>query len=59
MPLDPKRTISELKELRGLTGDANGAQRVAWTQTLAESARVVCGQGCAIADRASLRRSGE
>ncbi len=33
MPLDPKRTISELKELRGLTGDANGAQRVAWTQT--------------------------
>ena len=33
MPLDPKRTVSELKELRGLTGDANGAQRVAWTQT--------------------------
>ena len=33
MPLDPKRTVSELKELRELTGDANGAQRVAWTQT--------------------------
>jgi len=31
MPLNPKRTISELKELRTLTGDANGAQRVAWT----------------------------
>jgi N-carbamoyl-L-amino-acid hydrolase len=31
--LDPKRTISELKELRELTGDSNGAQRVAWTQT--------------------------
>ncbi len=33
MPLDPKRTIAELKELRALTGDANGAQRVAWTDT--------------------------
>jgi len=31
MPLNPKRTILELKELRALTGDANGAQRVAWT----------------------------
>jgi len=33
VPLDPKRTIAELKELRELTGDSNGAQRVAWTQT--------------------------
>jgi beta-ureidopropionase / N-carbamoyl-L-amino-acid hydrolase len=31
MPLDPKRTIAELKELRELTSDANGAQRLAWT----------------------------
>jgi hydantoinase/carbamoylase family amidase len=31
MSLDPKRTVAELKELRALTGDANGAQRVAWT----------------------------
>src|SRR5882724_1967958 len=31
MPIDPKRTIAELKELRDLTGDENGAQRVAWT----------------------------
>lgn len=31
MPLDPQRTISELKELRVLTGDENGAQRVAFT----------------------------
>src|ERR1019366_7019952 len=28
---DPKRTIAELKELRALTGDDNGAQRVAFT----------------------------
>ena len=28
---DPKRTIAELKELRSLTGDEHGAQRVAFT----------------------------
>jgi N-carbamoyl-L-amino-acid hydrolase len=33
MPLNPQRTIAELKELRALTGDENGAQRVAWTET--------------------------
>jgi N-carbamoyl-L-amino-acid hydrolase len=33
VPLDPKRTIAELKELRELTGDEDGAQRVAWTET--------------------------
>jgi N-carbamoyl-L-amino-acid hydrolase len=33
MALDPSRTVAELKELRELTGDANGAQRVAWTGT--------------------------
>src|SRR5439155_23262419 len=27
------RTVDELKELRELTGDENGAQRVAWTET--------------------------
>ena len=32
-PLDPKRTVAELKELRLLTSDENGAQRVAFTQT--------------------------
>src|SRR5436305_5602797 len=33
MGLDPKRTVTELEELRDLTGDENGAQRVAWTDT--------------------------
>ena len=33
MALDPYRTVAELKELRELTGDENGAQRVAWTDT--------------------------
>lgn len=31
--LNPKRTVAELKELRALTGDENGAQRVAFTET--------------------------
>jgi N-carbamoyl-L-amino-acid hydrolase len=33
VPLDPSRTVAELKELAELTGDENGAQRVAWTDT--------------------------
>ncbi len=33
MALDPSRTVAELKELAELTGDENGAQRVAWTET--------------------------
>jgi hydantoinase/carbamoylase family amidase len=32
-PLDPKRTVAELKELRRLTSDENGAQRIAFTKT--------------------------
>jgi beta-ureidopropionase / N-carbamoyl-L-amino-acid hydrolase len=31
MPLDPKRTVAELKELRTLTGNDDGAQRLAFT----------------------------
>jgi N-carbamoyl-L-amino-acid hydrolase len=31
--LDPGRTVDELRELRELTGDEDGAQRVAWTDT--------------------------
>ena len=37
MPLDPKRTVAELKELRALTGDADGAQRVAFTPKWGEA----------------------
>jgi hydantoinase/carbamoylase family amidase len=33
MPLSPARTVAELRELQELTGDENGAQRVAWTET--------------------------
>ena len=31
--LDPSRTVADLRELRELTGDESGAQRVAWTDT--------------------------
>ncbi|MBZ0288837.1 MAG: hydantoinase/carbamoylase family amidase, partial [Anaerolineae bacterium] len=34
--LQPRRTIEELKELRALTGNADGEQRVAWTDTWAK-----------------------
>ena len=33
MSLQPDRTVAELRELQELTGDENGAQRVAWTDT--------------------------
>ena len=33
MPLQPRRTVDDLRELQELTGDENGAQRVAWTET--------------------------
>ena len=35
--VDPQRTIAELKELRELTADGNGAQRVAFTPVWAEA----------------------
>jgi hydantoinase/carbamoylase family amidase len=31
--LQPQRTVAELRELQELTGDDDGAQRVAWTET--------------------------
>jgi beta-ureidopropionase / N-carbamoyl-L-amino-acid hydrolase len=35
--MNPQRAIAELKELRALTSDDNGAQRVAWTGTWLKS----------------------
>src|SRR5437763_11182122 len=37
MGLDPMRTVAELEELRDLTGDEKGAQRVAWTDVWSEA----------------------
>ena len=33
MPVDPRRTVSDLEQLRALTADDHGAQRIAWTPT--------------------------
>jgi beta-ureidopropionase / N-carbamoyl-L-amino-acid hydrolase len=33
VPLQPRQTVEELRELQQLTGDEHGAQRVAWTET--------------------------
>lgn len=33
MPLEPARVVRNLEELRARTGDEEGAQRVAWTET--------------------------
>jgi hydantoinase/carbamoylase family amidase len=35
--LEPSRTVDELRELRELTGNEDGAQRVAWTDTWAQA----------------------
>ncbi len=37
MPLDPARVVTGLEKLRVATGDENGAQRVAWTETWARA----------------------
>lgn len=37
MGLDPSRVVRNLEELRALTGDEDGAQRVAWTETWARA----------------------
>lgn len=44
MPLDPGRTVDELRELRELTGDEDGAQRVAWTSTWATAKEWLSGK---------------
>ncbi len=38
--MTPSRTVEELRELRELTGNEDGAQRVAWTDTWAQAKRV-------------------
>jgi hydantoinase/carbamoylase family amidase len=42
--LQPSRTVEELAELRELTGDEDGAQRVAWTDTWARAREWLSGK---------------
>jgi hydantoinase/carbamoylase family amidase len=44
VPLTPSRTVDELRELRELTGNENGAQRVAWTETWAKAKEWLSGK---------------
>jgi N-carbamoyl-L-amino-acid hydrolase len=44
VPLQPSRTVAELRELQQLTGDENGAQRVAWTDTWARAQEWLAGK---------------
>jgi N-carbamoyl-L-amino-acid hydrolase len=44
VPLSPSRTVEELRELRELTGNDAGAQRVAWTDTWAQAKEWLSGK---------------
>jgi len=56
--LDPKRTVADLKELRELTGDENGAQRVAWTETWERAREWLHGQAAATGAKESIDAAG-
>ena len=57
MALAPTRTVAELHELRELTGDENGAQRVAWT-TRGRGAGVARGEAGRPAGRGEMDEAG-
>jgi N-carbamoyl-L-amino-acid hydrolase len=42
--LQPSRTVADLQELRELTGNEDGAQRVAWTETWSEARKWLQGK---------------
>ena len=42
--LNPRRAVTELRELQKLTGDENGAQRVAWTPVWTRARQWLLGQ---------------
>jgi beta-ureidopropionase / N-carbamoyl-L-amino-acid hydrolase len=44
VPLQPSRTVAELRELRELTGNEDGAQRVAWSDTWVQAKQWLAGK---------------
>jgi hydantoinase/carbamoylase family amidase len=58
MPLDPSRTVAELRELQQLTGDDNGAQRVAWTETWEQAREWLRGKLAATGAEESIDAAG-
>ena len=53
------RTVEELRELRELTGDEDGAQRVAWTDTWAQAREWLRGKVAGTGVERGDRRGGE
>jgi N-carbamoyl-L-amino-acid hydrolase len=58
VPLDPRRTVAELRELQELTGDENGAQRVAWTDTWEQAREWLRGKMAPIGAEESVDAAG-
>jgi N-carbamoyl-L-amino-acid hydrolase len=58
MALSPRRVVDELKELRELTGDENGAQRVAWTDTWEQAREWLRGKVAATGAREEIDEAG-
>jgi N-carbamoyl-L-amino-acid hydrolase len=58
VPLDPSRAVAELKELRELTGDEDGAQRVAWTDTWEQAREWLRGKAASTGAEESIDAAG-
>jgi hydantoinase/carbamoylase family amidase len=56
--LEPRRTVDELRELQALTGDENGAQRVAWTDTWEQAREWLRGKVAATGARETVDAAG-
>jgi beta-ureidopropionase / N-carbamoyl-L-amino-acid hydrolase len=56
--LEPRRTVDELRELQELTGDENGAQRVAWTVTWERAREWLRGKVAGIGAEESIDAAG-
>jgi N-carbamoyl-L-amino-acid hydrolase len=56
--VDPQRTVAELKELRELTGDENGAQRIAWTDTWEQARKWLRGRVAETGAEESIDQAG-
>jgi N-carbamoyl-L-amino-acid hydrolase len=56
--LQPGRTVDELRELQELTGDENGAQRVAWTETWSRAREWLAGKVSSLPVEQALDEAG-
>jgi N-carbamoyl-L-amino-acid hydrolase len=56
--LSPERTVAELRELRQLTSDENGAQRVAWSDTWQQAREWLSGKVAATGAEETIDAAG-